>query len=177
MKAKSLFAILIGGSLCWAGSAVADLKVGYVDVQKLLEEAPQAQAIAAQLKKEFQPRQDALQADQDKLKRIEDKLQRDGDVMSDAQRSKYQADAGALRRDLQRHQEDFRDDLNTRKGQALNELQGEIRDAIEAIGSAGKYDLVLYDGIAFTNPRLDMTSQVLDWLTKHDKTPPAAKPQ
>ena len=120
MKAKILFAVLLSGSLGWAGSAAADLKVGYVDVQKLLEEAPQAQAIAEQLKKEFQPRQDELQATQDKLKSIEDKLQRDGDVMSDAQRSKYHTDATTLQRDLQRHQEDFRDDLNTRKGQALN---------------------------------------------------------
>lgn len=175
MKAKTLCAVLISGSLFWAGVAAADLKVGYVDAKKVLEQAPQAQAMMDKLEKEFKPRKDEVVATQDKLKRVQDKLNRDGDVMSDAERTRAQSEEVALRRELQRHQEDFQDDLNLRRNQELSKLQVLVNEAINAIGGDGKYDLILYDGIAFANPRLDLTNEVLDWLSKHNTSPAAKK--
>lgn len=173
MRYKTLLIVLLS---CFPFGVIdsvsaAELKIGYVDANKVLEQAPQAKAMLDRLQKEFEPRREEIENTQDKLKRLEDKLSRDGDVMSDAERDKAQRDALSLQRDLKRYQEDFQDDLNLRKNQELGKLQVKVNDAINAIGEQNKFDLILYGGIAYANPKLDLTDNVLKWLSQHNKAP------
>lgn len=172
MRYRTLFIALLPGLLYWSGTAVgaAELKVGYVDAKKVLEQAPQAQEMLSKLEKEFEPRKQEVISTQDKLQRLEDKLTTDGDVMSEAERDKIQHQVISMRRDLKRSQDDFREDLNIRRNEELGKLQTLVNQAIDAIGGDGNYDLILYDGIAFANPRLDLTDKVLEWLSKHKNT-------
>jgi outer membrane protein len=172
LRYRILFIALLSSSVCLGGTAIAaaELKVGYVDAKKVLEQAPQAQAMLSKLEKEFEPRKEEVIATQDKLQRLQDKLSRDGDVMSDAERGKIEREAISLRRDLKRSQDDFQEDLNIRRNEELGKLQVLVNQAIDAIGGEGDYDLILYDGIAYANQRLDLTDKVLDWLAKHSKS-------
>lgn len=169
MKYRTLFIVLLPGLLYWTGmtAAAAELKVGYVDAKKVLEQAPQAKEMLSKLEKEFEPRKEEVISSQDKLQRLEDKLTTDGDVMSKSERDKIEHEVISLRRDLKRSQDDFREDLNIRRNEELGKLQTLVNQAIDAIGGDGNYDLILYDGIAFANPRLDLTDKVLEWLSKH----------
>ncbi len=146
--------------------AAAGLKIGYVDTGRLLEVAPQAQAATAQLKKEFAPREDEMIIIQKDLKKLEDRLARDGAVMSEAERKRVGVDMLAKKRDFRRKQEEFREDINLRRNDAIGHLQLLIKQAIEKVGKDGKYDLILYEGIAFANPTLDITNIVLKELDK-----------
>lgn len=177
LKHRTLLLSLLFGSLCWlaAGASAAELKVGFVDAKRVLEQAPQAQAMVSRLQKEFEPRKEQVMNTQDKLQRVEDKLSRDGDVMSDSERSKVEHEALSLRRDLKRYQQDFQDDLNMRRSEELGKLQNLVNEAIKSIGGRGKYDLILYDGIAYANDRLDLTDQVLAWLADKAKQSSATK--
>ena len=173
MRYRKLFIALLPGLLCCAGTTAvsAELKVGYVDAKKVLEQAPQSQEMTSKLEKEFEPRKEEVVTEQDKLQRLEDKLTTDGDVMSQSERDKIEHQVVSLRRDLKRSQDDFREDLNIRRNEELGKLQNLVNQAITAIGGDGNYDLILYDGIAFANPRLDLTDKVLQWLSKHKNIP------
>jgi len=174
---RPLLVALVGGFLCWAAASAcaAELKVGYVDAQRVLKQAPQAQAMLDKLQKEFEPRKEEVVNTQDKLQRVEDKLSRDGDIMSDSERLKIQHQAVTLRRDLKRYQQDFQDDLNMRRNEELGKLQNLVNEAIRKIGGEGHYDLILYDGIAYAKDSLDLTDKVLDWMAKQAKKSPTAK--
>ena len=170
---RIVFSILLSGALLWgpATAYTADLKIGYVDAAKVLEKAPQVQQIMSRLEKEFEPRKDEVIATQEELKRLEDRLSKDGDFMSNSERMKMEREVVGLRRDLRRVQEDFREDLNLRRNEELGKLQSMVNEAIEAIGGEGNYDLILYDGIAFADDRLDLTAKVLEWLSRRDTQP------
>ncbi len=155
--------------LAAATTVWAEVKVGYVNAARLLEEAPQAQQATQRLKEEFAPREDEMIAAQNELKRLEERLERDGPVMSEAERKRLSLDILARKRELRRMQEDFREDINLRRNDAIGNLQQLIRQAIEEVGRKGKYDLIFYEGIAYANPELDITDIVLEGLRRLDE--------
>jgi len=164
--------ILAAGVLILASSVsvAAGLKIGYVDTGRLLEEAPQARAATEQLKREFAPREEEMIVIQNELKALEDRLARDGAVMSESERKRMSVDILAKKREFRRKQEEFREDINLRRNDAIGTLQDQIKQAIEKVGRDGNYDLILYEGIAFANPALDITDIVLKGLGEISKT-------
>jgi len=146
--------------------AAAEMRLGYVDAARLLDEAPQAKDATNRLKDEFASREEEIAVAQDKIKRLEEGLQRDGAVMSEEERKKQTLDILSRKRELRRMQDEFREDVNIRRNDAIGSLQGLIKQTIEEIGSAQKFDLIFFDGIAYANSALDITDQVLDGLKK-----------
>lgn len=146
--------------------AAAEMRLGYVDAARLLDEAPQAKDATNRLKDEFASREEEIAVAQDKIKRLEEGLQRDGAVMSEEERKKQTLDILSRKRELRRMQDEFREDVNIRRNDAIGNLQALIKQTIEEIGSAQKFDLIFFDGIAYANSALDITDQVLDGLKK-----------
>ena len=144
----------------------ADLKVGYVDARRLLEESPQAEKASKKLKDEFGAREAELSSSQKELDDLQNKLQRDGDIMSESERKKMGIDILTKQRELRRKQEEFRQDITIRQNDAMGGLQDTIREAIQGIGRREGYDIIFYEGISYANPALDMTDKVLAELRK-----------
>ena len=142
----------------------ADIKIGVVNTPKILDQAPQAEAATKKLEQEFAPREKAIVESQKKLQSMEEKLDRDGAIMSDAEHKKLERDVVALKRDLRRDQDEFREDLNMRRNEELGKLQRRIKDVIDVLAHEGKYDLILYEGVVYASDKVDITDQVLDRL-------------
>lgn len=144
----------------------ADLKLGYVNAPRLLEESPQAQQATSKMKEEFEPREKALIAAKNELDSMQTTLSRDGEFMAESNRKKLRIDMLAKQREFVRDEEALRQDIAIRRNDILGGLQDLIRDAIEVVGKTGKYDIIFYEGIAYGNPALDLTGRVLDELKK-----------
>lgn len=158
----ALVVALAGG----AAATAAELKLGYVDAARLLDEAPQAQDATNRLKDEFASREEEIALAQDRVKRLEEALQRDAAVMSEDERKKQTLDILSRKRELRRMQDEFREDVNIRRNEAIGSLQELIKQTIEEIGGAQKFDLIFFDGIAYANSALDITDEVLVGLKK-----------
>ncbi len=153
-----------------AGAAqAAEYKVGFVNAQKLLENAPQAKAARDQLAKEFKTRDEKLVKMQKALQAAENKLQTNGPVMSEENRRKLERSLIDQKRELKRAQDDFRDDFNIRRNEELHKLQRTVYDAITAEAKAGSYDLIVGDGVIFASTRVDITGKVLKRLKAQAK--------
>lgn len=152
-----LFVLLIFATT----SVMAELKIGYVNAAKLLDEAPQAEAASQKLKSEFSARETNMLAMQQSLKELSEKFSRDALVMSVAEKKTTEAELLSKSRDLRRKQEDFRQEITVRRNEEIGGLQVLIRATIEEIGATGDFDLILYEGIAFVKPGMDITDQVL----------------
>lgn len=142
----------------------AELKVGYVNAARLMDESPQATEVSKRLKDEFAVKEGELQAGQKKLKQIEDQLARDGAVMSESERRRLERDLETMKRDLRRSAGEFREDLNLRRNEEVGRLLEFVQQAIEGIGKDQGYDLIVYEGIAFASPKIDLTDKVLEKL-------------
>nr|WP_232023366.1 OmpH family outer membrane protein [Thiomicrorhabdus aquaedulcis] len=84
--------------------------------------------------------------------------------MSDAQKATKEREIGMLTREIQRRRNDVQELLNLRRNEELASMQTLVNEAIKAIGKKQAYDLILYEGIAYTNERIDVTKDVLTQL-------------
>jgi outer membrane protein len=156
--------------------AAKQLKIGFVNVQRLLIESPQANSANRALENEFAPRQRDLQAKQKAFKDRADKFQKDGAVMGADERRNAENDLRRDERELQRQIEELREDLNNRKNEELGKLRINVLRQIEGFAKQGGYDLIVSDAL-YVSPALDVTSQVLQGLQSGSAAPKApAKP-
>ena len=176
LASATLTMLPIGQAQTAQAQTAKELKIGFVNVQRLLIESPQANAANRALENEFAPRQRDLQAKQKSFKDRADKFQKDGPVMGADERSKAENDLRRDERELQRQVEELREDLNNRKNEELGKLRVNVLREIEGFAKQGGYDLILSDGL-YVTPAMDVTAQVLQGLQGRTAAPKApAKP-
>jgi len=150
-------------------SFAGELKIGYVQVDKLLKLAPQTAATGKKLEKEFSPRSAELDRLKKKIRTLESQLDatRTNKSMKDAQRRAKEREISNLKLDFQRKQREFREDINFRKNEELSKLQDRINSAVRKIAETEHYDLVVYGGVAYASKQIDLTDKVLKLLGKN----------
>jgi outer membrane protein len=149
----------------------ADLKIGFVNVARLLEKAPQAEKAKKDLEREFKPRDSKLVAEQKTIKSMEEKLAKDEAVMNEGERQKLEHDLLNRKRDAKRVQDEFREDFNLRRNEELGKLQKSIFEAIQTLAKEDNYDLLLTDGVVFAKETIDVTGQIEQKLQASFKSP------
>jgi outer membrane protein len=144
----------------------AEYKIGFVEVARILAQAPQIAAIRDKLKKEFSRRDEELLAQGKEIKALSDQLSKDGKVMSESEAARLEKDILARRRKLKNAQTAFQEDLNLRQNEELQKIRKQIAEIIQTIAKDGGYDLVLESGVVFASDRANITDQILDRMKK-----------
>jgi outer membrane protein len=144
----------------------AELKVGYVQVDKILQEAPQTAESGKKLEREFSPRSLELDKTQKQIRDIEASLDKEGVTISETERRNKERDVSNLKIEFQRKQRELREDINLRKNEELSSLQDRINKAVQTVSETEGYDLVVYGGVAFASKKIDITDKVLKLLGK-----------
>lgn len=166
--------VLIAGVLLASAPAWAEIKIGFVDYGKLMEEAPQAKAALEAIRTEFTPRQRELQTQQAQLKAKEDKLVKDAATLSPEQRSKAEKELRDSARDLARRQSEAQDDFNARRNEEMSRLQRTLIEEVRTYAKSQSFDLIVTDGVIYANPAIDITPAILAALQARSGKPAAA---
>jgi outer membrane protein len=153
--------------MLWCSHAwSADFKVGYVQVDKLLQEAPQTIETGKKLEKEFSPRSLELDKLQKQIRDLEGQLDHEKTNLNEADRRLKERQLNNMRLEFQSKQRELREDINLRKNEELAVLQERINKAVQTVAENEGYDLVAYSGIAYASKRIDITDKVLKLLGK-----------
>ncbi len=175
-KTAMLALVTLAASALPLATAQAQAKIGVVNVARLLQEAPQAQAASQALENEFAARRRELESTQRDLKAREDKLQKDGATMAEAERRNSEKTLRDGQRELARKQNEFLEDLNVRRNEALGQLQRTVLAEVQVYAKSAALDLVVADAL-YASAAVDITAQVLTALQSKNRAPaPAAKP-
>jgi len=157
MKNRIALSLLL---MSFAGVSHADLKIGFVNVAKVLEKAPQAAKAKSRLETEFSPRDKALASQVKEIKSLEERLNRDSAVMGEEERRRLEKDIVDKKRDAARAQQEFQEDFNMRRNEELGNLQKRIVEAVRALAKEESFDLLLTDGVIYANDEIDVTARV-----------------
>jgi outer membrane protein len=160
-----VFGKIIGASaaaLClWALPAAAqELKLGYVNSERVLRDSAPAKAAQAKLEAEFGRRERELNDIRNRLKAAADKFEKDAPTLSEAEKTRRQRELVDQERDLQRKQREFQEDLNQRKNEELAAVVERANRVIRQIFETEKYDAILQE-VVFAGPRVDITDKVI----------------
>jgi len=172
IKTASLSLLVLAASALPLGTAQAQAKIGVVNVARLLQESPQAQAASQALENEFANRRRELETQQKDLKAREDKLQKDGAVMAANERAAAEKTLRDGQREFARKQNEFLEDLNVRRNEVLGQLQRTILQEVQTYAKGAGLDVVVSEAL-YASPSVDVTQQVLTALQARKGSAPA----
>ena len=160
---KRFMPILLMFLMIVAASANAQqLRVGYVDMKQVLDNAPQVLAGREKLDLEFRPRNETIEFQERQVQAMDDRLQM-GDLTEDA-RIRLDRESREMRRNVNRQKEDLRDELSFRRTEEVQKLEEQINLAVEEIARNNGYDLILSSPVVYADPSLHITQLILDQL-------------
>ncbi len=176
---SAIAALLLGAAMAGAPLAqAADLKIGYVNFGRLLEESPQAKAAQASLEGEFLPRQRDVAAQQKSLEEKSDRLKREAAVMSEADRTRTEREVRDLEVAVTRRFKELQEDLNMRRNEEVGRMQRALLMEVQAYARANGFQLVVSEGVLFAADGVDITPQVVAALkAKAPAAAPATPPK
>lgn len=140
-----------------------ELKIGYVNSERVLREALPAKAAQAKLETEFGKRERELNDSAQRFKAAADKLDKESPTLSDSERSRRQRELVEQERDLQRKRREFQEDLNQRRNEELAGVVERANRVIKQIFDGEHYDLILQE-VIFASNRVDITEKVIKIL-------------
>lgn len=143
----------------------AELKIGFIDQERITRESAPAERASKQLEKEFAPRAQELQRREAQIKTLQGQLEKDALTMSEGDRRSKEQELGRLTLDFQRMQREYREDLNLRRNQELGALFERANRVIKQIAESEKYDVILQEAV-YRNPKIDITDRVLKALAE-----------
>jgi outer membrane protein len=143
--------------------AMAELKLGFVNGQRVVNESPQALRAKKKIDDEFKKRDLELQQMSKRLQTLQEGIEKNGVTMAESERRNREREFGDLNRDFQRKQREFREDLNLRQNEEMAAIFERANKVIKQIAEAEKYDLIVQEAVYFS-PRIDITDKVIKAL-------------
>jgi outer membrane protein len=140
-------------------------KIAVVDIQKVIQSAPQMKAIQQKLETNFKARREKLVATETALKADMDKFKRESAVLSEKQKKDLEKTIITKQQNLQRDGEKYQQDLSAYQNELMEDFYNNIRKTIKLVAEQNQFELVLQkDAAPYSTSQLDITAQVLQAL-------------
>ena len=145
------------------------IKIGYIDVEKVINSLPQYQHDNESLIQQFEPKKQQLL---DLFKHIELLKENLNNVDRSINNENYQKELSNIREleaSFQKETELWQQQLNQKKYESLQKIETMINLAIEEFAISENYDLILYQNAAFASDQVNITNQI---ISKIEETSP-----
>ena len=159
---KSMLSATCLALAAWSAQA-QEMKIGYVNSDKVLRDAIPARAAQTKIEAEFSKRDKDLTDLAVKLKAAADKLEKEAPTLAESERVRRQRELVDQDREIQRKRREFQEDLSQRKNEELAAVVDRANKVIKQIFDQEKYDLIVQE-VIFASPRIDITDKVIKAL-------------
>jgi outer membrane protein len=157
MKKLILAAVLASAAMA---AGAADMKIGFVNTERVFREAAPAKRAQQVLEREFSARNAELGKLEKEGRDLQQELERENVTLPESQRRDKERRLADISRDFQRKQREIREDLNLRRNEELARVQERATRVINQIAEQEKFDLVIQEAV-FASSRIDITEKVI----------------
>jgi outer membrane protein len=148
----------------WVFAAGAvDMKIGFVNTERVFREAAPAKRAQQKLEREFAARNAELAKTEKQGRDLQTELERENVTIPDSQRREKERQLADISRNFQRLQREIREDLNLRRNEELASVQERATKVINQIAEQEKFDLIIQEAV-FASGRIDITDKVIKAL-------------
>jgi len=162
---KTLAALLLSlPVLVTAAGAAAQIKIGYVDLQRALNESDAGKRAKERFKTQVDKLQGDLKKQKDQLDSLKEQLEKKASVMKEDDARDMQKDYEKKLRDFERSYKDSQGELQQKDNELTVELIKELQGVIEQFGKEGGYSIILEQSsssVLYGSPELDLTEQII----------------
>ncbi len=146
------------------GLAAAEAKIGYVDLQRALNESAAGKKAKQDFRAQVERLESQLKSKKEELDRLKEELERKGMVMRDEERKKLEDEFEQKRLDLKRRFEDSQAELQKKDQELTGKIIQDLQAIIKEIGDRDGYTLILELGtspVLYYKKSADITDEIL----------------
>jgi len=166
--------LVLAAQLAASVPVLAGTKVGYVNINRIMQEAPAAQRALKKITEEFAGRDQELSKMQEQLRNAQNSMETNAVAVSEATRRTQERNLNALSVELQRKQTQFKEDLNRRRDEELRDIRDRVNRAVSNIADAEQYDIIFQE-VVWANPRIEITDAAIKALEAGEPSSPPSK--
>lgn len=145
-----------------APAAAAEVKLGYVDLQRALNEVDEGANAKKALKKEFDEKQKTLDAKQNELKALKDELDSRGTMMKPEVKQEKLNDLQKRLLETQQLYFQLQQELSKREGEATAEIFKKMGVILQTMGEEQGFSMIVEkSGVVYAKPSLDVTNELI----------------
>lgn len=163
LRHLSQVGLLSLSALCVSAVNAQEIKIGFVNTDRIFREASTAKSAQVKLEQEFSKREKELMDLGNTLKNASDKFEREAPTLSESQRNARQKQLMEQDREFQRKRREFQEDLNTRKNEEQQVVIERANLAVKKVAETEKYDVIFQEAV-YINPKHDITDKVIKSL-------------
>src|SRR5262249_54022385 len=148
--------------------AMADTKIGVINLQELLPKLPEMKQVSDNLKKTFGDREKQIVSAQNDFKKDADDYRRNAAVMSAKDKQATEQKLTQEEQNLQQLQASFQRDYMEAQNKSINQLMTDLKAVVQKVAVKDKFNLILINAsVAYADQGLDVTNEVLNaWQSK-----------
>lgn len=159
----SVLSAAVLGLAMLAPVGAADLRIGVVNMERILRDSLSAAQAGERLNAEGMRRQEKIDALTKRFKQRLERFEKGASDMSESERVTERRELAEMERDVARRSREARDEFNQRRNEEVLLLQGRAGRIIQQIAESEKFDLVLYE-FFYASPKVDITDRVMKAL-------------
>jgi outer membrane protein len=157
---KIALACCIATSLLSFNVQAQDIKLGFVNTERIFREAATAKQAQAKLEQEFSRREKELVDNGNSLKLASERFEREAPTLAESQRTARQKQLLDQDREFQRKRREFQEDLNARKNEEQQIVVERANRAVKQVAESEKYDVIFQEAV-YIHPKHDITDKVI----------------
>jgi outer membrane protein len=155
-----------------AFGAEKPVKIGYVDLQKALNESDAGKEAKTSFNKRVEELQKVLDEKQNELKKLQDEMEKQKGLLTPEARAEKEKVYQQKLKDVQRFAKDSQEELQQKDAELTKKILKDLRDVIKKIGTDEGYTIILERGealILFAAEGVDITERVIKAYNKTKK--------
>lgn len=153
------------GAVSLAQAQESNIKIGYVSLERILNESKIAKDAQTKMQSEFSKREKDVRDGIERIKSEAARLDKEAAVLPEAERVRKQRELAEHDRELQRKQRELIEDSQRRGAEERAKIFEKANQALKQIVEQKKLDLVVQEA-AFVSPKVDITNEVLQALNR-----------
>lgn len=149
----------------------ADVKLGYIDMQRALNGSEAGKEAKEQLAARVKKYQDEINVKQEDLKKLKDELEKQGMLLSDSARAAKEKDYQNKLKDFQRFTKDAQDELQGKDEEFTRKILEGMEKVIQEYGRKNGYTFIFVrnESMLFVDDKTDLTEEVLKLFNANRK--------
>lgn len=168
---RLVLSVLFASCLATTTAFAADLKIGYIEMQRALNSSDAGKTAKEQLAARLKKYQEEINGKQDELKKLKDELEKQGAFLNEASRANKEKDYQQKLKEFQRFTKDAQEELQQKDEEFTRKILEGMEKVIQEYGRKNGYTFIFVrnESMLFANDKADVTDDVLKLFNANNK--------
>ena len=149
-------------------SNAANIKIGFIDINKVVTSLTQYKQSIDSISREFEPKKQELLDLFNHIELVRSNIESIKESNSSKSLNEELTNLANLELSFKEETEFWQKTMNDKKLNLLNNIEMVVNQAINDYSTQEKYDLILYENVAFVSDKVNITEEIIEKIEKLD---------